>query len=261
MTQRRPLVAANWKMHKLAAEAVAFVGELRRGLEVVDEQHRVDVVVFPSAPLLPRMADALAGFRRVALGGQDLHPDDDGAHTGDTSGRQLADSGCRLVLCGHSERRADHGETDELVARKVEAARRAGMSPLLCLGESLLEREAGRTEEVLGRQLDAALGALALRGAEDPVAALIAYEPVWAIGTGRTATPEQAQQAHAFLRHRIESAAGPSAAAAARLLYGGSVKPANCAELLDQPEVDGFLVGGASLDPESFLGIIARCAR
>jgi triosephosphate isomerase len=255
MPMRRPLIAANWKMHKVAAEAAAFVGALREELPRRDAAHRVDVVLFPSAPLLPRVADALAGLARVGLGGQDLHPEDQGAHTGDTSGRQLADCGCAFVLCGHSERRAAHAESDELVARKVAAARRAGLEPLLCLGESLDDREAGRTREVLGRQLDAVRAELEGRGA-----AVIAYEPVWAIGTGRTASPQQAQEEHAFLRGRLAAALGTAAARSTRLLYGGSVKPDNCVELLAQPDVDGFLVGGASLDPGVFLDIIARSA-
>jgi triosephosphate isomerase len=265
MSQRRPLFAANWKMHKVAAEAVAFVADLCSGLERVDPAARVETVLFPSAPLLPRVADALAGSRRggatrVSLGGQDLHPEPEGAHTGDTSGRQLLDCGCRYVLCGHSERRAEHGESDELVARKLAAARRASLAPILCLGEKLEERESGRTERVLERQLDAGLEALAAppaSGAE----MVVAYEPVWAIGTGRTASPAQAQEAHAFLRRRLEVAVGGAAASSARLLYGGSVKPENSAELFAQPDVDGFLVGGASLDPAVFLDIIARCAR
>jgi triosephosphate isomerase len=260
MRARRRLVAANWKMHKVAAEAVAFAGELGRGLERADPTGRVEVVLLPSAPLLPRVADALAGFARVALGGQDLHPEAQGAHTGDTSGAQLADCGCRFALCGHSERRASHGETDELVARKVLAARRDGLVPLLCVGESLGEREDGRTEEVLARQLDAALQPV-LGSAQLPgVDLVLAYEPIWAIGTGRTATPPIVQSAHAFLRGRLLRAAG-DAAAEVRVLYGGSVKAENCGELLAEPDVDGFLVGGASLDPAAFLGIIARCAR
>jgi triosephosphate isomerase len=246
-------------MHKVTVEAVAFVAELRSGLERVDPDRRVDVVLFPSAPLLPRVADALAGCDRIALGGQDLHAEDQGAHTGDTSGRQLADCGCRFVLCGHSERRREHVESDALVARKLAAARRCGLLPVLCVGETLAEREAGSTEQVLARQLEAAL-AVGWPAAATCADTLVAYEPVWAIGTGRTATPAQAQEGHAFVRSCLAAAIGP-ATTGGRLLYGGSVKPENCAELLEQPDVDGFLVGGASLDPAQFLDIIARCAR
>ena len=261
MRERRRLIAANWKMHKVAADAVAYIVELRRGLATADPERRVDVVVLPSAPLLPRAADALRGVDAVALGGQDLHPEQQGAHTGDSSGGQLVDAGCRFVLCGHSERRAAHGESDELVARKVAAARQAGLVPMLCVGETALEREQGRTEEVLARQLDAAVDSLS--GHTSPPSTLelvIAYEPVWAIGTGRTATAALAQDAHAFLRSRLGRALG-GVAERVRLLYGGSVKPESCGELVTQPDIDGFLVGVASLDPAAFLGIIARCAR
>jgi triosephosphate isomerase len=260
MRERRRLIAANWKMHKVTAEAVAYVAELRRGLAGVDPENRVDVVLLPSAPLLARVADALGGFGPVALGAQDLHPEQHGAHTGDSSGVQLADAGCRFVLCGHSERRAAHGESDELVARKVAAACLAGLVPVLCVGETSLEREQGRTEEVLARQLDAVVDSLARSSPTSAPGLVVAYEPVWAIGTGRTATAGLAQDAHAFLRGRLERALG-GVAERVRLLYGGSVKPDSCGELVTQPDIDGFLVGGASLDPAAFLGIIARCAR
>ena len=246
------LVAGNWKMHHLREDA-------RRYCRILVESARprgLEVVLFPSFPLLPIVAESLDGSG-VGVGAQDLHPDDEGAHTGDVSPRQVRDAGGDWVLCGHSERRADHHEGDELVAAKVRAATRAGLRPILCLGETLAERDGGATEEVLERQLGAVLDTLA----DDlPVDLVLAYEPVWAIGTGKTATPELAQEAHAFLRQRLRGGLGAEAAAGAPLLYGGSVKPNNCVELARQQDVDGFLVGGASLDPGSFLDIIERCA-
>ena len=246
---RTPLVAANWKMHLLTAEARAWCEALRAGLPVAG----VEVAVFPSFPLLPATVAAVAGATiHVGVGGQDLHPEDAGAHTGDVSGMQLADAGCRWVLVGHSERRQNHREDDGLVARKLAAAARHGLAPILCLGETRDERRAGETFAVLERQLAAGLPAMG----PEPV---VAYEPVWAIGTGETATPEQAQEAHRFLRERAAVLASPEHAAALRLLYGGSVKPDNAAELAAQPDVDGFLVGGASLDAAKFLAIIRAC--
>ncbi|HVF59451.1 MAG TPA: triose-phosphate isomerase [Thermoanaerobaculia bacterium] len=233
---RRPLVAANWKMHLLGGEARAWCQRVREGAIGA----RAAAAVFPSFPLLPAVAEELAGSG-VEVGGQDLHPEDRGAYTGDVSGLQLADAGCAWALSGHSERRHGHGEGDELVARKVAAAVRNGLKPMLCVGETRDERRAGATEEVLARQLRAALPHL-------PAAWALAYEPVWAIGTGETATPETAQAAHAFLRGLLEDDAP--------ILYGGSVTPENAAALAAQPDVDGFLVGGASLDPGKFLAII-----
>ncbi len=244
-THRRPLVAANWKMNLLRADAERFCRDLVPRLA----GRAAEVAIFPSFPLLPAVAAGLAGSA-AAWGGQDLHPEDSGAHTGDVSGAQLADAGCTWALCGHSERRHGHGEGDELVAAKVRAAARAGLVPMVCVGETAAERRAGATEEVLRRQLAAVAGVLPERFA-------LAYEPVWAIGTGDTATPEIAQRAHAFLRRELAARLGGERAAAARILYGGSVKPGNAAELAAGADVDGFLVGGASLDAGSFSDIIA----
>jgi triosephosphate isomerase len=244
--RRRPLVAANWKMNLLSADAADFCRTLRRGLAappLVD----VRVVIFPSFPLIPLVARELVDSE-VEVGGQDLHPEDKGAHTGDVSGGQLKDAGCTWVLCGHSERRQNHGETDELVSRKVAAASRHRLTPMVCLGETRDERRAGRTLEVLERQLRAAL-------ATRPDAFALAYEPVWAIGTGDTATPETAQEAHAFLRRLLGEILGEKAAAVP-IAYGGSATPDTAPGLIAQPDVDGFLVGGASLDPQKFLSII-----
>ncbi len=247
---RRPLVAANWKMHLLRAEAAAFCAELRAGLDKAGGGG--EVVIVPSAPLLDTVAAALAGSA-VAWGGQDVHRESSGAFTGDVSAAQLRDAGCSWALCGHSERRRDHAESSELVGAKMKAAESGGVRPLLCLGELEAERRAERTEEVLAAQLAAALEG----GAADFD---LAYEPVWAIGTGLTATPDQAQEAHAFLRAELARHRGAEFADKTRILYGGSVKPDNAAELFAQKDVDGFLVGGASLDCGKFLAIIAASA-
>jgi triosephosphate isomerase len=239
------LIAANWKMNLLAEEARLWCRRVRADLGGAGAA----VAVFPSFPLLPAVVAELAGSG-VGVGGQDLHPEDRGAFTGDVSAAQLADAGCAWALCGHSERRHGHGEGDELVARKAAAAVRHRLRPLLCVGETRDERRAGATEEVLARQLRAALLSL-------PEELAIAYEPVWAIGTGETATPETAQEAHAFLRRLLARERSPEAARGALILYGGSVTPENAAVLAAQPDVDGFLVGGASLDPARFLAIIA----
>jgi triosephosphate isomerase (TIM) len=249
---RRKVVAANWKMHLLQADAAVWCRVLRSDLETLPAGLRSRVVIFPSFPLIPVVARELAGGG-VAVGGQDLHPEDKGAHTGDVSGAQLADAGCSWVLCGHSERRRDHGEADELVGRKAAAALRCGLTPLICVGETREERHAGETFAVLERQLRAALAPLGERTAPAESFAL-AYEPVWAIGTGETATPETAQEAHRFL-HGLLGGMGPGGERVS-VLYGGSVTPDNAASLGAQPDVDGFLVGGASLDPQKFLGII-----
>jgi triosephosphate isomerase (TIM) len=232
---RTRIVAANWKMHLLQAEAAAHV----RMLEEPPEGTRV--VIFPSFPLIPAVAAELQGGR-IEIGGQDLHPEDKGAFTGDVSGAQLKDAGCAWVLCGHSERRQGHGEGDGLVARKVAAALRHGLIPMICVGETRDERKAGETFQVLERQVRAAIEPL--EGRE----LALAYEPVWAIGTGETATPEIAEEAHRFLRNLLGEDVP--------ILYGGSATPDNAAGLIAQPDVDGFLVGGASLDPGKFLSII-----
>ncbi|HET9225453.1 MAG TPA: triose-phosphate isomerase [Thermoanaerobaculia bacterium] len=225
---RDRIVAANWKMNLLRAEA-----EEHARIVGAEPSARVRVLVFPSFPLIPFVTG-------VEVGGQDLHPEDKGAFTGDVSGAQLKDAGCTWVLCGHSERRQYHGEGDDLVARKVAAALRHGLTPMICVGETRDERKAGDTFKVLERQVRAALPA------QGDFA--LAYEPVWAIGTGETATPETAQEAHAFIRGLLEKDVP--------ILYGGSATPENAPALIAQPDIDGFLVGGASLDPRKFLSII-----
>jgi triosephosphate isomerase (TIM) len=244
--RRRPLVAANWKMNLLKGDAADFCRDLKRGLAAPPE---VDarVVIFPSFPLIPAVWRELVDSE-VEVGGQDLSPEDKGAFTGDVSGPQLTDAGCAWVLCGHSERRQYHGETDEMVARKASAAVHHRLTPMICLGETRDERREGRTFEVLERQLRAALVHLG----DWPFA--LAYEPVWAIGTGETATPEIAQETHRFLRETLGGIL--RGADTIPILYGGSATPDNAPGLSAQPDIDGFLVGGASLDPQKFLAII-----
>ena len=242
---RAPVIAANWKMHKTVVEAAAFAEKLA---PLVMDVEGVDMVVAAPFTALETLGRALAGSS-VALAAQNVHPEPQGAFTGEISVPMVAELGCRYVIVGHSERRALFGEPSELVARKAAAVQAAGLTPILCVGEALEDREAGRTRDVVGAQLDASLA-----GTRPDL--VIAYEPVWAIGTGRTATPDIAQEAHAFIRERLASHFSPAAAATIRIQYGGSVKPDNSAELLSQPDVDGALVGGASLDPESFSAII-----
>ena len=247
---RRSLAAANWKMHFVRAEAEAFCRALTAGWSGAGGESAPEVVVFPSFPLLAPVADALAGSS-VGLGAQDLHAEPSGAFTGDVSAPQLVDAGCAWVLCGHSERRRHYGESDDLVGAKARTALAAGLAPVVCVGETREEHRSGRTFDVLARQLESLPA--------DP-RLVLAYEPVWAIGTGDTATPETVADAHAFLRERVNRRSGAAAAGALRILYGGSVNEDNAPELAEQPEIDGFLVGGASLDPTRFLAILGALA-
>ena len=242
---RTSLVAGNWKMHGRLDMARELAARIAAGAPA-----GVELALCPPYPYLAALQQTLAGTP-VALGAQNLAEQPEGAFTGEVAGEMLAEFGCRYVLVGHSERRSLYGETDAVVATKFQRAQAAGLVPVLCLGESQAEREAGQTETVVGRQLDAVL---ALAGVAAFNQAVIAYEPVWAIGTGLTASPEQAQAVHAFIRQRL---AGHDAAVAAatRILYGGSVKADNAALLLAEPDIDGGLIGGASLDADSFLAI------
>ncbi|ROR32269.1 triose-phosphate isomerase [Inmirania thermothiophila] len=248
---RRMLVAGNWKMHGSRELVRTLCTGVREGAAAVGP---VELAVCPPYVYLEQAHTLLAGGG-VALGAQDVCDQDEGAFTGEVSGAMLAEVGCRYVIVGHSERRHIYGEDDALTARKFAAARRHGLVPVLCVGETLEERERGETEAVVARQLDAVL---ALEGVQGLAGAVIAYEPVWAIGTGHTATPGQAQEVHAFLRARIAQQ-DATIAAALRILYGGSVKPGNAAELFAQPDIDGGLIGGASLKVDDFLAI-ARAA-
>ena len=246
---RRPLVAGNWKMFKTRGEALAYADALRSGLAQAGD---VEIAVCPPFTAIDVVASALAGSG-VGVFGQNAHADPDGAHTGEIAMAMLVDAGATGVLLGHSERRADDGETDERLARKVPAALAAALTPVLCVGESESQREAGEAQAVLERQVRTALAAVDAPLLERVV---VAYEPIWAIGTGRTATPELAQEAHAWIRAELRGIGGP-AAEAMRILYGGSVKPDNAGELMAQPDIDGALVGGASLVPDSLLAIAA----
>jgi len=248
--RRRPLLAGNWKMYKSPAEAGRLALEVREGAG--DALASRDVVVAPPFTAIPAVAEALRGSG-IGLAAQNMHPEVEGAYTGEVSPAMLRESGCSHVILGHSERRQLFGETDEGVARKAQAALAHGLTPIVCVGETLAERESDRTMEVVERQTERALRALS---AEQVTAAVVAYEPVWAIGTGKVATPEQAEEVHAFVRRLVDRSHGEPAAAALRILYGGSVKPDNIAVLMAQPDIDGALVGGASLKADSFLKIV-----
>ncbi len=239
------VIAGNWKMHMGPAETVGFFERF----EPPPSSH--ELIVFPPTLSFAAAIGCPRRSSRVQLGVQNIHWEDQGAFTGEVSAEMAAEAGAEFVLIGHSERRHVFGETDEQVARKISAARRSGLVPVVCVGETLEERRAGRVAEVILGQLDAALEALT-RGEGR---FLIAYEPVWAIGTGETATPADASEAHATLRSRLQERLGVGPAARVPILYGGSVKPGNAADLLAASDVDGVLVGGASLDPESFAAI------
>jgi triosephosphate isomerase len=241
--ERTPVVAGNWKMHLLRADAERFCSELLASPLPAG----VEKVLFPSFPLLAPVAEAVASSG-LGIGAQDLHPELSGAFTGDVSAAQLVDAGCGWVICGHSERRRHHGETDEIVSRKASVALAAGLRPIVCVGETRPERHGGKTFDVLARQVEV----LPL----DP-RLVVAYEPVWAIGTGETASPETAEDAQGYLRARFARRAGEGFASRLRILYGGSVTPENAPSLAAAPDVDGFLVGGASLDPARFRAIIS----
>ena len=243
MTAIRPLAAGNWKMNGVTASLaeISAIAESAAGIG------GADVLICPPATLIVQAVAAAAG--RIAIGGQDCHAKPSGAHTGDISAEQLKDAGAGFVLVGHSERRADHGESDAVVRAKAEAALRAGLVAVVCVGETNLQREAGQTLAVVGGQLSGSLphGATAQN-------LVVAYEPVWAIGTGLTPTPEDVAEVHGFIRRELVDLL-PEAGAAVRILYGGSVKPSNAAELMAVENVNGALVGGASLTAKDFLGI------
>ncbi len=243
---RRILVAGNWKMHG----SQTMVRSLLDGLLTAPARETVDVAVFPPFPYLP-MVQSLLANSPIAWGAQTLNPQPQGAHTGEVSAPMLLDFGCRYVLVGHSERRTLYGESDEDVAVRFAAALEAGLEPVLCVGETLEERESGQTEAVVARQLDAVLER---SGVDGFGRAIVAYEPVWAIGTGRTATPEQAQAVHAFIRDKFAGRDG-IIAGQLRILYGGSVNGSNAADLFAREDIDGGLVGGASLKAADFLAI------
>lgn len=248
---RRPLVAGNWKMHGTRAS----VAELIKGLRQLALPSEVEVAVLPPCLYLQQVVSGLDG-KAVAVGAQNCAVEPmQGALTGEIASTQLVDAGCSLVLIGHSERRQILGENDDLVVRKFAAAQSAGLIPLLCVGETLEQRESGKTLEVVGEQLGSVIAQL---GVGVFAQAVVAYEPVWAIGTGLTASPQQAQEVHAQIRAQV-AAHNPSIAQELRILYGGSVKAANAAELFGMPDIDGGLIGGASLNADEF-GAICRAA-
>jgi triosephosphate isomerase (TIM) len=249
-----PFVAGNWKMHLIRAEAGLLLDAVAKGASAVAP---AEMVVLPPYTTLAEAAARLTGTP-VAWGAQNLHWEDKGAFTGEISGPMLADAGCRYVAVGHSERRQYFGETDETVNRRTLAALKAGLRPIVCVGETLAQRESGKTMDVIAGQLGGGLSGLA---AEPFGRIVLAYEPVWAIGTGRTASPAQAEEVHAFIRARLQENYGKTAADCAIILYGGSVKTANAYSLFKEQNIDGFLVGGASLEAESFLRIAAEAVK
>ncbi len=247
---RRTFVAGNWKMNLNKAEAIALATGLA---EKVGASSDVDVAVCPPSVYLDAVKNAL-GDSAIGLGAQNMYHESNGAFTGELSSSMLLDIGCQYVILGHSERRHILGESDEDVNKKVIVALAAGVTPIVCVGETLDEREAGKTQDVVKSQFDGSLNGLT---EEQACKIVIAYEPVWAIGTGKVATPEQAEEVHADLRNLIESRFDANVANAIRIQYGGSVKPSNAAELLGQPNIDGALVGGAALTVDNFMGIIS----
>jgi triosephosphate isomerase len=247
---RRPLIAGNWKMFKTLREAVSLVEEIRG--ELAKSPARADVLVAPPFTALHAVAQFLRGSG-IAIAGQNMHWEKEGAFTGEVSPLMLTDLGVSHVILGHSERRQLFGESDEGVGRKARAAFDHGLVPIVCVGETLAERESDRTLEVVERQLERGLRQLT---PDEASRAVVAYEPVWAIGTGKTATPAQAQDVHAFIRRRVSISHGEPVAATVRILYGGSVKPDNIASLMSESDLDGALVGGACLKADSFLKIV-----
>lgn len=246
---RKKLIAANWKMYKTPEQAKQFVAAF---LPLAWEHHRDEIVFCPPFISIPATVEAVSGSN-IGVGGQDMYWEKEGAFTGEVSAQMLLAAGCTHVIIGHSERRQYFGETDATVNRKLRAALAAGLKPIVCIGEVLEEREAGVTEDVLRRQCSIAFREISAQEAEPIV---IAYEPVWAIGTGKTATPELAGDAHRVVRAQAAAAFGEAVASRMRILYGGSVKPENAKALMSYPEIDGALVGGASLDPKSFAAIV-----
>ena len=251
---RRPLIAGNWKMYKTVAEAVALVRALRESL--TDRPADCDVLVAPPFTALHSVALALKGSA-IHLGAQNMYFEKEGAFTGEVSPGMLKDAGCTHVILGHSERRQHFGETDDGVGRKARAAWDNGLLPILCVGETQAERDSDKTRAVVERQVERALRQLS---PDEAAKSVIAYEPVWAVGTGRVATPEQAEEVHAAIRKLVRVSHGDAVAAAVRILYGGSVKPDNAKALIENDDIDGALVGGACLQADSFLKIV-RAAR
>ncbi|HXY54451.1 MAG TPA: triose-phosphate isomerase [Nitrospirota bacterium] len=247
--KRRPIMAGNWKMNKTTAEARDLAGKLIPHIGGVRDR---DVVLAPPFTALQAVAEAIKGTG-VALSAQNLHWEDKGAFTGEISAEMLLDLGCKYVIIGHSERRQFFGETDETVNRKIRQALNKGLLPIVCVGETLKEREAGAANAVIERQVAGALQGVT---AAEMDKVIVAYEPVWAIGTGKTATPDQANEIHSFIRSKVQISYGKDVAGLLRIQYGGSVTPENVSALMSMPDIDGALVGGASLKPESFAALV-----
>src|SRR5213595_46467 len=251
----KKIVAANWKMNMTQAESARFVESLL--LRDIGEINDVEVVIIPPFTAIPKVSEALGRAHNIKLGAQNMYWEKSGAFTGEISAPLLRDLFVHYVVLGHSERRTLFGETDEMVNRKVRAAHEGKLRPIVCVGETLDQRDRGNVQKILSTQLRGSLAGLSPKELQETV---IAYEPVWAIGTGRNATPAQAQEAHAFVRHTLHEMADDTTAERVRIQYGGSVKAENASELMSQPDIDGALVGGASLDPRSFVQIVkAAC--
>jgi len=247
---RKKIVAANWKMNMTQAESARFVESFLRDVGDITD---VDVVIIPPFTAIAKVSEALGKAHNIKVGAQNMFWEKNGPFTGEISAPLLRDLFVHYVVLGHSERRTLFGETDEMVNRKVRAALEGKLRPIVCVGETLEQRDNGNVEKILSTQLRGSLAGLSPKELQESV---VAYEPVWAIGTGRNATPEQAQEAHMFIRHTLREMADDAVAERVRIQYGGSVKPENARELMSQPDIDGALVGGASLDPRSFVQIV-----
>jgi triosephosphate isomerase len=247
--KRRPIIAGNWKMNKTTAEALDLAAKLVPLVAGVKDR---DIVLAPAFTALSTVAGAISGTN-MALSAQDMFWEDKGAFTGEISAEMLLDLGCKYVIIGHSERRQYFGETDQSVNRKVKQALKKGLLPIMCVGETLAEREAGKLNDIISRQVT---GGLMEITAADMRSVVIAYEPVWAIGTGKTATPEQAEEVHALIRQKVMALYSAEVAEGLRIQYGGSVTPENVSAIMAKPDIDGALVGGASLKPESFAALV-----
>ena len=252
---RKKIIAANWKMNMTVGEAVSYLDTFL--LEIGEEKH-VDIVIVPPFTAIAKVSERLSNVQNVKVGAQNMSAEKSGAFTGEISAAMLRELFVRNVVIGHSERRTLFGETDAIVNKKAHAALEASLKPIVCIGETLAQRDAGKVEEVLETQLKGSLAGLSAKELHETV---IAYEPVWAIGTGRTASPAQAQEAHAFIRKTIAAISDQATADKIRIQYGGSVKPDNTAALMSQPDIDGALVGGASLDPRAFAEIIKSTSK
>ncbi len=250
---RKPLIAGNWKMNKTISEAVSLVNTIKAGVHTISG---VDILVCPPFTLLSSVNEVL-DRSNIELGAQNMFYASEGAYTGEISPLMLKDVGCRYVILGHSERRSIFNETDEIVNKKVKTALSYNLISILCIGETLSEREEGKAKSVVRTQLQSSLEGV---DGGDITNVIIAYEPVWAIGTGKTATPEQAEEVHAFIRSELAEFYGKQAAESIRILYGGSVKPENVTDLMKQPNIDGGLIGGASLKAESFIQLVQKSA-